>query len=188
MLLSALGGVLLFTSNDDRTEVLVAAADLEPGQPLERSDLRIQRVALDGGVASMARRRPPSWSAGSPSARSRRGRCWHRACSPTTPRSAPTRWSSAPPSTPARRRCRGCRSARPSSCSTSTPPARRGAPADGDRRRDRDSIGTGTVWAVEPIATGQLWVSMRVAREVGLTASLAAAQDTLRVVLVGAAG
>ena len=45
--------MLLFTSNDDRTEVLVAAADLEPGQPLERSDLRIQRVALDGGVASI---------------------------------------------------------------------------------------------------------------------------------------
>ena len=48
------------------------------------------------------------------------------------------------------------------------------------------SLGTGTVWAVEPIATGQLWLSVRVDRNVALTASLAAAQDTLRVVLVGA--
>ena len=50
------------------------------------------------------------------------------------------------------------------------------------------SFGTGTVWAVEPIATGQLWVSMRVDRDVGLAASQASAADTLRVVLVGAAG
>jgi hypothetical protein len=49
------------------------------------------------------------------------------------------------------------------------------------------SIGSGTVWAVEPIATGQLWVSVRVDREVGLAASLASAQDALRVVLVGSA-
>ena len=30
VVLSALGGVLLFTSNDDRTDVLVAAAELSP--------------------------------------------------------------------------------------------------------------------------------------------------------------
>ncbi len=47
------------------------------------------------------------------------------------------------------------------------------------------SIGSGTVWAVEPLATGQLWISMRVPRAVGLTASEAAQLDTLRVVLIG---
>ena len=61
------------------------------------------------------------------------------------------------------------------------------APAAGDAPVAR-SFGTGTVWAVEPIATGQLWVSMRVDRDVGLAASQASAADTLRVVLVGAAG
>ena len=45
--------MLLFSSNDDRSEVLVAADDLEPGQPIERSDLRIERVAIDGGIASV---------------------------------------------------------------------------------------------------------------------------------------
>ena len=60
VVLSALGGVLLFSSNDDRTEVLVAADDLEPGEPIERSDLRIERVAIDGGSPRSTRRTPPS--------------------------------------------------------------------------------------------------------------------------------
>src|SRR5262245_20159538 len=53
VLLRALGGVLLFTSTDDRSEVLVAARDLDPGRPVERADLRIQRVALDSDVSSL---------------------------------------------------------------------------------------------------------------------------------------
>ena len=53
VVLSALGGVLLFTSSDDRTDVLVAAADLQPGRPVERGDLRIGRVAVGDDVASM---------------------------------------------------------------------------------------------------------------------------------------
>jgi hypothetical protein len=48
-------------------------------------------------------------------------------------------------------------------------------------------IGSGTVWAVEQLATGQLWISMRVPRDVGLTASEASQNDTLRVVLLGGA-
>ena len=54
MLVSALGGVLLFTSNDDRADVLVAAAELQPGRPVERGDLRIGSVATGDGVGSMA--------------------------------------------------------------------------------------------------------------------------------------
>ena len=104
-----------------------------------------------------------------------------RAC-----RSAPTRSWSARRSIRARRRCRGWRSARRSSCCASTVPARRRAPTSAASAAA--SLGTGTVWAVEPIATGQLWVSMRVDRDVGLAASLASAADTLRVVLVGGAG
>ena len=49
------------------------------------------------------------------------------------------------------------------------------------------AIGSGTVWAVEPLATGQLWISMRVPRAVGLAASEASQLDTLRVVLIGGA-
>ena len=47
----------------------------------------------------------------------------------------------------------------PSSCCRSPLPTPAGAPAAAARR---PRSGAGTVWAVEPIATGQLWVSMRV--------------------------
>ena len=71
-------------------------------------------------------------------------------------------------------------------------PVDAGATSDGAAARmpaeSPSPIGTGTVWAVEPIATGQLWVSMRVRRDVGLAASQASAADTLRVVLVGGGG
>jgi hypothetical protein len=49
------------------------------------------------------------------------------------------------------------------------------------------SLGSGTVWAVEPVATGQLWLSVRVPRAVGLAVAVASAADRLRVVLVGGA-
>ena len=116
VLLSALGGVLLFSSNDDRSEVLVAADDLEPGQPIERSDLRIERVAIDGGIASVDPADAAELIGRIPSGASRRAPCWRPGCSPTTSPSGPTRWSSVQPSIPARRRCRGCRSVRQSSC------------------------------------------------------------------------
>ena len=77
----------------------------------------------------------------------------------------PTRWCSAPPSTRARRHCRASRSVRRSSCWRSP----HADPADaGCRRRGGARSGSGTVWAVESIATGQLWVSLRVPRDVGV--------------------
>ena len=51
-----------------------------------------------------------------------------------------------------------------------------------------ESIGAGTVWAVEPVVSGQLWVSVRVPRDVGMQASVAAAEDRLRLALLGGAG
>ena len=54
VVLCALGGVLLFASADDRTEVLVAAGDLEPGEPISRGDLRIERLVIDGDVGSLS--------------------------------------------------------------------------------------------------------------------------------------
>jgi len=49
VLVCALGGVLLVTAGDDRVDVVVAAADLERGRPVERSDLRVVRVQVGSG-------------------------------------------------------------------------------------------------------------------------------------------
>jgi hypothetical protein len=62
------------------------------------------------------------------------------------------------------------------------------APGATDVAASAAPLGAGIVWAAEEIATGQVWVSVRVARDVGLAASVAAAEDRLRVVLVGGAG
>jgi hypothetical protein len=192
VLLSALGGVLLFSSNDDRSEVLVAAADLEPGQPLERSDLRIQRVALDGGIASIDPSDAPELigritvgqvpagtmlAPGMFAADAALGADEMVVGAALDPGEAPL--SGMQVGAPVELLVldvpdAGQAATTPDAAAPSGPTA--------------TSIGTGTVWAVEPIATGQIWVSMRVDRQVGLDASLAAAQDALRVVLVGAVG
>jgi Flp pilus assembly protein CpaB len=54
VLLCALGGVLLFSRADHRTEVLVAAGDLEAGEPITRGDLRIERITVDGDIRSLS--------------------------------------------------------------------------------------------------------------------------------------
>jgi len=53
VLMSALGGVLLFSARDDRVEVLVAARELSVGEVVARQDLRIERIAVDGGLATV---------------------------------------------------------------------------------------------------------------------------------------
>jgi hypothetical protein len=199
VLLSALGGVLLFSSNDDRSEVLVAAADLEPGQPLERADLRIQRVALEGGVASI----DPA-EATELVGRIAVGQV------PEGTMLAPGMFADDaaldademvvgaaldPGEAPLSGMQVGALiellvlnlpdPGQPGAAAVDPPSDAAASPVDGPAAT---SIGTGTVWAVEPVATGQIWVSMRVDRQVGLTASLASAQDALRVVLVGAPG
>ncbi len=151
VLLSALGGVLLFSSSDDRTEVLVAARDLDPGQPVERADLRVQRVAarrrrvVDAGRVGRRRRRPAP-----DRPHPRRHDARRRRCSRPPPRSVPTRSSSAPRSTPAKLRCRRSGSARPSSCvQVNLPPA--GAT---DATGTAVTLGNGRIWAVESMAIG----------------------------------
>ena len=55
-------------------------------------------------------------------------------------------------------------------------PAAGAVPADPAAPADvATSLGTGTVWAVEPLASGQLWLSVRVNRAVGLTVSVTSA-------------
>ena len=54
VLLCALGGVLLVTAADDRSNVVVAAVDMERGEPIERSDMRVVRMRVDSGVATVS--------------------------------------------------------------------------------------------------------------------------------------
>jgi hypothetical protein len=185
VVLCALGGVLLFSSADDRTEVLVAARDLEPGQPISRGDLRVARLSVDGSVDSLAPADVDGLVGRLPVGRIPSGALlaggmfadelpleagemvFGAALDPgEAPLSevqvgAPVELLDVPKATPG-------------AIDASTPTNAR-------------VIGSGTVWAVEPLATGQLWLSMRVPRDVGLTASEASQNDTLRVVLLGGA-
>ncbi len=171
--LSALGGVLLFTSSDDRADVLVAAADLQPGRAGRARRPADRQVAADDGVASMAAADAAEIIGRFPIGRIPAGTM-------LTPGDVRRRRPARRRRDGARRRARPRRGAavrsrgrrRPSSCCRSRPPIRP------DRRSTSaaaSTLGTGTVWAVEPIATGQLWVSVRVPRDVGLAASLASA-------------
>ena len=63
-----------------------------------------------------------------------------------------------------------------------------GACRRGAGRSAVTSLGTGTVWAVEPSPPASCGCRCGSTGDVGLAASQAAAADTLRVVLVGAAG
>ena len=76
VLVSALGGVLLFASSDDRADVLVAAADLQPGRPVGtwRSPCRARRGRRRHRV-DVAASMPPTSSVASRSGVSRPARC-----------------------------------------------------------------------------------------------------------------
>lgn len=45
---SAIGGMLLFRAGDQRSEALITARDLEPGETVERDDFRIRRISVEG--------------------------------------------------------------------------------------------------------------------------------------------
>jgi hypothetical protein len=187
VLLSALGGVLLFTSSDDRAEVLVAATDLEPGQAVVSGDLRIERVAVDGGVRSM-----PASAAADLVGQHPTGRI------PAGTMLSPAMFDAAIPLgadevvvgaslDPGEAPLSAVEVGAPVELievAVSTPGAAGAAPVEDTAR----TIGAGTVWAVEPVATGQIWLSLRVDRDVGMAVSLAAAQDRLRVALIGGTG
>ncbi len=184
VLLSALGGVLLFMSSDDRTSVLVAARDLDPGQAVERADLRVQRVAVDDGVATL-----PAEAAGSIVGEHPSGRI------PAGTMLAPAMFESAVPLGPDEMVIGAALDPGEAPLAqlevgSAVELVRVDVPAPGatDVTASATPLGAGTVWAAEDIATGQVWVSLRVARDVGLAASVAAAEDRLRVVLRGGAG
>ena len=182
VLLSALGGVLLFTSADDRAEVLVAATDLEPGRAVGLDDLRIERVAVSGGVRSV-----PAAAAAELVGQHPTGRI------PAGTLLSPTMFDAAIPLA-ADEMVVGAAldpgeaplTAVEVGAAVELIEVALGRPGEDTGSADAARpIGRGTVWAVEPVATGQLWLSVRVERDVGMAVSLAAAQDRLRVALVG---
>lgn len=205
VVLSALGGVLLFSSTDDRVDVVVAATELLPGQPVERTDLRVARVAADDNIATVtpdavanlvgqqAIGRVPAGTLLSPGMFADE--------LPLGPDEVVFGAALDPGEAPLSGLQIGTTvellNVVPEDATPQPPPAETQAPlpAEGETPAPTPAsgevistpIGSGTVWAVESIATGQLWVSIRVDRQVGLQASLASAQDALRVVLVGSA-
>lgn len=191
VLLSALGGVLLFSSNDDRSEVLVAAQDLEPGQPIEQTDLRIERVAVDGGIATVGPSDAADLVGQIPVGRVPAGAVLAPGMFADEVALGPDEMVVGAALDPGEAPLSGLQIGAPVEL-LALEPIGAGATSDGTAATDTGLVavplGTGTVWAVEPVATGQLWVSMRVSRDVGLAASQASAADTLRVVLVGATG
>lgn len=52
--LSVAGGLSLWRGATGTTTVLVAAADIQPGQVIQRDDLRLAEARLDGSLASLA--------------------------------------------------------------------------------------------------------------------------------------
>jgi hypothetical protein len=151
VLLCALGGVLLFSRADHRTEVLVAAGDLEAGEPITRGDLRIERITVDGDIRSLSPADAGALVGLLPVGRIPAGTLLARGMfADEVPLAADEIVF--------------------------------GAALDpGEAPLSGVQVGA----PVEQLATGQLWISMRVPRDVGLAASEASQRDTLRVVLIG---
>ncbi len=187
VLLSALGGVLLFTSRDDRREALVAVRDLAAGEQLQRDDLRVERIAVDGALDLVA----PSALDGLVGQRAvgpvPRGTLLHPGMLSSADALGPDEMdigaaldagefpqSNIPLGTSVELLVVGAPEALPGADPAAEAPV--------DRTR---SIGTGTVTAVEERATGQLLVTLRVHRDVGLVAAQANRDDTLRIALIG---
>jgi hypothetical protein len=185
VVLCALGGVLLFSSADERTQVLVAAGDLEPGEPISRGDLRIERLALDGGVGSLSPAAVDDLVGQLPVGRIPAGTLLARGMFAADVPLAANEIVFGAALDPGEAPLSGVQVGAPVElldvprASPTAEPATEPAAAV--------TLGTGTVWAVEQLATGQLWISMRVPRPVGLAASEASQLDTLRVVLIGGA-
>jgi hypothetical protein len=185
VVLCALGGVLLFSSADDRTEVLVAAGDLPAGEPVARTDLRIERVTADGDVRSLAPADADALVGLLPVGRIPAGTLLARGMFADELPLAADEIVFGAALDPGEAPLSGVQVGAPVEL-LDVPKADSG-PEQATPPAGTVAIGSGTVWAVEQLASGQLWISMRVARDVGLAASEASQRDTLRVVLVGGA-
>ena len=183
VVLCALGGVLLLSSADDRTEVLVAARDLQPGEPISRGDLRVARLAIDGDVDSISPADVEGLVGRLPVGRVPAGALLAGGMFADGLPIAVDEMVFGAALDPGEAPLSGVQVGAPVEL-LDVPKTTPGATDSGTPTKVV-VIGSGAVWAVEQLATGQLWISMRVPRDVGLTASEASQSDTLRVVLVG---
>ncbi len=184
VLVCALAGVLLVTAGDDRVDVVVAAADLERGRPVERSDLRVVRVQVGSGVATVSPTAAAELIGRAPLGEIPHGSLLAAEMFSDTealaadevvvgaaldPGEAPL--STIAPGTAVKLLY-----------SPPTPPGEQpSAPSS-------QVLGAGTVWMSETLGTGQIWLTVRVEDSVGLAVSQAAQDDALRVVLSGDGG
>jgi hypothetical protein len=181
-----LGGVLLFTSSDDRVPVVVSAGELEPGRPLTRADLRVVDMAPGAGIDTLSPEEASALLGQLPVGRVPEGTLLNPAMFVTAvPLGRGEMVVGAaldPGEAPLSEVDVGATVELLLAPKESAAPGTDTAAAAVPRAR---SIGTGDVWAVETLANGQIWVSVRVPSPVGLVASQAAQDDSLRIALVG---
>lgn len=184
VLVCALAGVLLVTATDERVDVVVAAADIERGSAVERSDLRVVRVQVGSAVATVSPTAAAELIGRVPLGQIPEGSLLVAEMFSETealgsgevvvgaaldPGEAPT--STIEPGTVVKLLY-----------SPETPA--------GEQLSAPSSLvlGSGTVWASETLGTGQIWLTVRVEESVGLAVSQASQDEALRVVLAGDGG
>jgi hypothetical protein len=191
VVLSALAGVLLFAAGHERTEALVAAHDLAQGDVVDRDDLRIERIAVDGGLELLEPSAVDELIGQRVVGAVPGGTLLHpdmfAAETPLGPGEMDIGAALDPGEFPQSAMPIGSLVELLASVPADPMPANgpAGEPVVTGPAKAA-SIGTGTITAVEERATGQLLVTLRVSRDVGLVAAQAARDDTLRVALVGA--
>jgi hypothetical protein len=185
VLVSAIGGVLLFSSADDRHGVLVAAGDIDIGQPVERGHLRVVQMSSVEGVETIGPSAASALIGQVPVGRIPAGTVLNPSMfAETSPLGADEMVFGAalePGAAPLSSVAVGTRVRL-----LSAPRSAAGAPVEPDAdARSARPIGDGVVWGYESLGSGKVWVSVRTTVDVGLAASRAAQDDELRVVLVG---
>lgn len=183
---SAVGGMVLFRASDQRHEVLVAGHELAAGEVVDRDDFRIRRVAaegleivgpdaVDGIVGQRAIGPIPAGALIHPG--------MFTARAPIGPDEMDVGAALDPGAFPRRDLALG---AATELLAVAEPVAGGDDPAvtAGDGLGAVVPIGRGTIVAVEERANGQLLVSVRVERAIGLRVAQAAAEGRLRLALV----
>jgi len=187
VLVSAIAGVLLFSSADDRHDVLVAAGDIEIGQPVERAQLRVVQMSPADGVDTMSPDDAAALVGQIAVGRVPAGTVLNPAMFDSSPPLAADEMVFGAALAPGAAPISSVSIGSPVRL-LSVPHAVAGAaPASSAAPAAAATLGDGVVWAYETLGSGNVWVSVRTTTDVGLAASKAAQDDELRIVLVGAA-
>jgi SAF domain len=178
----ALAGALLFSRGSGQRDVVVAAKDVTAGVPVGRGDLRVVRMSVPAGVSTLSPVEASGLVGQRSSGRVPAGTLLNPAMFATVAPVADGEMvfgaALHPGAAPLSSITVGATvellsAGKPDTAAAAAVPV----PAM--------SLGTGVVWAVEALASGDVWVSVRVARPVGLLASQADQEHSLRIVLAG---